>query len=134
MLNVKKIVLSAICIAVLAIGIIGGRYLMSIQKYKKIVSELNIGTVNLSNISDGKYTGSCDAIYVGAEVSVTVEDNKITDITLLNHKNERGKPAEVIIDNVIKAQNLQVDTISGATNSSKVILKAIENALKSSKS
>ncbi|NOW05431.1 uncharacterized protein with FMN-binding domain [Clostridium beijerinckii] len=31
---------------------------------------------------------------------------------------------------VVKAQSLQVDTISGATNSSKTILKAIENALK----
>ena len=89
--------------------------------------------MDLSNISDGKYTGSCDAVYVGAEVSVTVKDHKITDITLLNHKNERGKPAEVIIENVIKAQSLQVDTISGATNSSKVILKAIENALISGK-
>lgn len=31
-----------------------------------------------------------------------------------------------------EAQSLQVDTISGATYSSKVILKAIENALKES--
>ena len=69
-----------------------------------------------------------------AKVSVTVKDNKITDITLLNHKNERGKPAEVIPEKVLKAQSLQVDTISGATNSSKVILKAIENALMSGKS
>lgn len=34
-----------------------------------------------------------------------------------------------IPDMVVNAQSLQVDTISGATNSSKTILKAMENAL-----
>ena len=90
--------------------------------------------MDLSKVSDGKYTGSCDAVYVGAKVSITVKDNKIVDIILLNHKNERGKPAEVIPGKVVEAQSLKVDTISGATNSSKVILKAIENALETGKS
>jgi len=35
----------------------------------------------------------------------------------------------VIVDSVIENQSLDVDAISGATYSSKVILKAIENAL-----
>ncbi|WP_367270567.1 FMN-binding protein [uncultured Clostridium sp.] len=60
---------------------------------------------------------------------MTVNNNKIEDIELLNHKNERGKPAEIIVNEVIKEQKITVDTVSGATNSSKVILKAIENAL-----
>ena len=115
------------------IYIIGGKYLISVQNYKKTFSNLKISDVDLSKISDGKYTGSCDALYVAAEVSVTIKDHKITDIILLNHKTERGKSAEVIPGNVIKAQSLQVDTISGATNSSKVILKSIENALDSAK-
>lgn len=133
MVNLKKIAIIAVCIAILTGGIFGTRYLISLHKYKEIVSELNIGSVNLSNISDGKYIGSCDAIYVGAEVEVTVKDNKITDIKLLNHKTDRGKPAEVILEDVKEKQSLQVDIISGATNSSKVILKAIENALESGK-
>ena len=37
--------------------------------------------------------------------------------------------AEGIIDEVIAAQTLQVDTVSGATRSSKAILKAVELAL-----
>ena len=131
MSNVKKIVLGMVCIMVLTVGILGGRYLISVQKYKKIIRESKISSVDLSKVSDGKYTGSCDAVYVGAKVSVTVKDHKIEDIILLNHKNERGKPAEVIIQKVIDAQSLQVDSVSGATNSSKVILKSIENALKS---
>lgn len=131
MSNVKKIVFSAVCIVILVVGIIGGKYLISVQKYKKAIRELKISNVDLSKISDGKYTGSYDVGYVGAKVAVTVKNNEIVDITLLSHKNERGKPAEVIPEKVVKAQSLQVDTISGATNSSKVILKAIENALES---
>lgn len=131
MVDIKKILIGAGCIIVLTVVIVGGRYLISLNKYKKIVSELNIGNVDLSKVSDGEYKGSCDAIFVAAEVSVKVKDKKITDINLLKHKTDRGKPAEVIVDHVKKAQTLQVDTISGATNSSKVILKAIENALES---
>ena len=133
MLSVKKVVLGAVCVISLTGILIGGKYLITLQTYRKITSELKIGSVDLTKISDGKYTGSCDAVYVGAKVTVTVKDNKIEDIILLSHKNERGKPAEVIKDEVIKAQSLQVDTISGATNSSKVILKSIENALNSGK-
>jgi uncharacterized protein with FMN-binding domain len=134
MINVKKIVIIAICIAALSGGIFGINYLISLYNYKKIVSEIDIKSVDLSNVHDGTYTGSCDAIFVGAEVEVTVKDKKITDIKLLNHKTEKGKPAEVIVDDVKNKQSLQVDAISGATNSSKVILKAIENALESGES
>jgi len=130
MLNVKKIVFSVVCIIILTICIFGGRYLISVQKYKNIIKDLKISSVDLSKVKDGKYIGSFDSGFVGAKVSVTVKDHKIVDIVLLNHKTERGKSAEVIPGKVLEAQSLQVDTISGATNSSKVILKSIENALK----
>jgi len=130
----KRIVLGAVCVVILVGAIIGGKYLISVQKYKKVTSEMKIGNVDLSKISDGKYIGSCDVVFVGATVSVTVKDNKIVDIILLKHKTEKGKPGEAVSQEVIKAQSLQVDTISGATNSSKVILKSIENALNSAKS
>ena len=134
MLNVKKIVLSAVCVMVLTVGIFGGKYLISVKQYKGTIKDIKIGTVDLSKVSDGKYTGSFDADFVAAKVSVTVKQHKITDIVLLKHKTERGKPAEVIPEMVVKTQTLQVDTISGATNSSKVILKSIENALESNAS
>jgi uncharacterized protein with FMN-binding domain len=53
----------------------------------------------------------------------------IKKIEIVRHLNGQGKPAEVIPDRVIEMQSLDVDIISGATYSSKVILKAIENAL-----
>lgn len=132
--NARKILIGVICVVVLAGIIVGGKYLISVQKYKKIVKDIKISNVDLSKVSDGKYIGTCDAIVVAAEVSVTVKDHRITNITLLKHKTERGKPAEVIPGRVVKAQSLQVDAITGATNSSKVILKSIENALNEGKS
>lgn len=127
----KKVIIGIICAAVIVAGILGGRYLYSLQKYKSIINDIKINNVDLSAIQDGTYTGSFDAIYVGAEVVVTLKNHKITDITITNHKNEKGKLAEAIPAKVIESQSLEVDAVSGATNSSKVILKAIENALES---
>lgn len=129
--NIKRSVLAVVSVLVLGFIIFEGKYLISVEKYKRIISEINISNVDLRKVKDGNYTGSFDALYVAAEVSVTVKDHKITNIILLKHKTERGKPAEVIPGKVLKAQSLKVDTISGATNSSKVILKSIENALNS---
>ncbi|MBC2456687.1 FMN-binding protein [Clostridium beijerinckii] len=130
MLNVKKILLGVVCLVAITSIIVGGKYLISVRNYQKTIKELTINNVDLSKIPDGKYIGSYDVNLISAKVSVTVKNHKIENIDLLEHKTDRGKPAEVIPDMVVKAQSLQVDTISGATNSSKTILKAIENALK----
>jgi len=63
------------------------------------------------------------------ELTVTVAGGKITAIDIQRHDHGRGAAAEKITDRIIAEQSLQVDTISGATYSSKVILKAIEKAL-----
>ena len=60
-------------------------------------------------------------------------DGVIVSINLLEHGNERGKRAEEIIGDVISEQKIDVDAISGATNSSNVIKKAIEKAITSQK-
>ncbi len=67
--------------------------------------------------------------YIYAKVEVEIKDSAIVSINLLEHRNERGKHAEDIIDDIISEQKLDVDTISGATNSSNVIKKAIEKAI-----
>lgn len=129
MKNNKKIVLILVSLCIAAGIFLGANYLINLQKYKNAIKAISINNVNLSKISDGTYSGSCDAYTIAADVSVTVNNHKITDIKLLRHKNERGEKAEVIPQRVIAAQSIEVDTVSGATNSSKVILKSIENAL-----
>ena len=67
--------------------------------------------------------------FVRARVKVTVKEEKIVDIVLVEHKNGRGKRAEKVVDEVLTEQTTDVETVSGATNSSLVILQAIERAL-----
>jgi len=66
---------------------------------------------------------------VSAKVKVVVKGHRITGIELVEHRHGRGAAAEAIPGRVVEAQCLAVDTVAGATYSSKVILKAIENAL-----
>ncbi|MCX7922534.1 MAG: FMN-binding protein [Clostridia bacterium] len=134
MILYKKIIIGAICVVLISVGALGGRYLYQTWKYKEIISEIAISNPNLSKVEDGVYKGSFDAILVAADVSVTVEGHKIKDIKIDKHVYDRGQKGETITNKVLSSQSLQVDTVSGATNSSKVILKAIENALNNPKS
>jgi uncharacterized protein with FMN-binding domain len=127
----KKVIIGIACAAVVIISYFGGKYLYDTAKYKKIVADIAIKTPDISHIENGTYNGSFDAILISANVDVTVNDHEITAIKIIEHKNDRGLGAEVITDEVMLKQHLEVDTVSGATNSSKVILKAIENALES---
>jgi Uncharacterized protein conserved in bacteria len=84
---------------------------------------------NLVEIKDGTYPGSCDNGLVKVLVEVLVKNHSIVEVRILKHDNGLGKAAEVITDKVVQRQSVEVDAISGATLSSKTILKAIENAL-----
>lgn len=101
-----------------------------IKKFEKEIDSIAIRNKYISGTRDGVYEGEYyPTPYVGARVKVTVDSGYVTSIELLDHKYGRGKPAEEITEKVISEQRLDVDTISGATISSKVILKAIDNAL-----
>ena len=93
--------------------------------------DIVIEDVNLANVSDGTYEGEHTEGPVWAKVLVTVKDHRISDIEIVNHRTLMGKKAEAITDDVIMEQSIRVDTVTGATWSSKVILKAIEKALQS---
>lgn len=101
----------------------------SLIVYQKAVKNIELNDIEISNISDGDYDGAYDVGYIYAKVKVTVNSGNITDISILEHRNERGTPAEIIIDKMVEEQRINVDAVSGATNSSKVIEKAVENAL-----
>ena len=89
-----------------------------------------IENVPLSAVADGAYRGAQRNFPVTAAVQVTVQAGRITAIDLRRHFHGPGHGAEAIIEQVLAAQSLQVDALSGATYSSKVVLKAIEAALR----
>lgn len=126
----KKTVLFAMMLLLL-IGLVWGIiYLKSVADYKQAVKETTFGEINISDISDGVYIGEYDVNFIYAKLDVTVQNGKITNINILEHRHERGKAAEAITNKIVDEQRIYVDAISGATNSSTVIKKAVENALK----
>ncbi len=84
---------------------------------------------NLTEIDDGIYQGECENGLVFAKLEVEVQNHEIVDVRILKHRNGLGSDAEAIVDSVISGQSIEVDAVSGATMSSKTILKAIEEAL-----
>lgn len=127
-MNKKNMIFIAVALVVIIGGAFGAKYLSDLSAYRQAIDEIDIGDINLGGIEDGVYSGYVDTVWVGATVFVTVENEQITAIEL-EHRHDRGEAAEVIPGRVIEAQSLKVDLVSGATNSCKVILKAIENAL-----
>ena len=66
---------------------------------------------------------------VKVSVEVTVKNHRITDICLLRHENGKGYIAESMMPEMIEKNTSEVDTVSGATMSSKTIKAALRNAL-----
>lgn len=83
---------------------------------------------NLSALADGTYLGEYTLGPVRVRAQVSLKNGTLTEIRLLEHDNGIGSKAETIVDSVLREQSLDVDCISGATVSSKCILKAIEAA------
>jgi uncharacterized protein with FMN-binding domain len=129
----KKVALFAVMILLLIDLVWGIIYLKSVADYKQAVKETTYEDIHISDIPDGVYVGEYDVDFIYAKVEVTVQNGEITNINILEHRHERGKTAEVITDSIVDEQKIDVDAISGATNSSTVIKKAVENALKSRK-
>ncbi|MDF2543780.1 MAG: FMN-binding protein [Herbinix sp.] len=124
-----RVILVTICMIILVTTIIFINYMGRVNRYREMVNNIDYEDIDISIIPDGTYIGECNAEFIYAKVEVTVEEGRITDIKILEHKNDRGSAAEKITNEIIDKQMIDVDAISGATNSSKVIKKAVENAL-----
>lgn len=125
----RRIGMYILAVVIVIIAVAGIVMYSVVGNYRKQVEAIQITGVDLSVIPDGTYEGSCETLMVSADVKVTVKDHQITDIQLVRHNNGKGASAEVIPQKIIEAQSLEVDIVSGATSSSKVILKAVKNAL-----
>lgn len=104
--------------------------IIGVVEYQNQVKSIVIHDVDLSGIPDGIYIGECNVTFIYTKVVVTVESGEIIDIEILEHRNERGKPAEKIINDILEQQRIDVDAVTSATNSSIALKKAIENALR----
>jgi len=86
--------------------------------------------VDSAKLVDGTYKGSYRGGPNKAIVEVTIEDNSIVNINIIQHQAWRGKKAEeTVVERIIAHQSTRVDAVSGATNSSYVIMNAVQQAI-----
>ncbi|MPQ43337.1 FMN-binding protein [Clostridium tarantellae] len=87
--------------------------------------------MNISNLKDGEYIGVSKGFRDDIKVKAIIKYGKINKIELLSHNDDKEfmDKAKKVIENVLNKQSISgVDTVSGATYSSKGILEAISNA------
>lgn len=82
--------------------------------------------------ADGTYTGSANGMGGALEVQVTVEDGRITEVTVGDHRETPGisDPAiEKIPAAIVAAQSTDVEAVASATVTSTAIKAAVDAAL-----
>ena len=82
-------------------------------------------------LKDGVYEGEYRKGINNAVVKVTLDEGRITEIELVKHFSSWiGKKAdEIIPPRIVEQQSTRVDAVSGATNSSRVIMNAVQKAV-----
>jgi uncharacterized protein with FMN-binding domain len=81
---------------------------------------------------DGTYRGTAEGFGGEVEIEVIISGDEITEILLIKADGEDQTYLDMavkVIDQMIDIQGIEVDTVSGATFSSKGIITATENAL-----
>ena len=137
-MGVWIIVFVIIGVLVLALGAV----MLVFEPGRREAMAVSVGQVDFDHLRDGVYTGTYEGTkdhLRDAKVTVTINEGEVSGIqviegALANEKQSseirNGQSIDTLFQRVMEADSLQVDTISGATISSKVHLKALENALK----
>ena len=87
----------------------------------------------VTKMTPGTYTSVGTGYKGDIKVDVTVTEDAITDITVVEHKESMGIGAEalnVLVDEYLKYQTTGVDTITGATVTSVALRMIVNDALK----
>ncbi len=84
------------------------------------------------SVADGTYEGTGNGFRGTTSVSVTVENEAITDITINSYADDAAyftRAQDTVISEIISTQSLDVQAVSGATFSSNSIMDAVADAL-----
>ena len=106
---------------------------MSISNEIEQIKSMEISHVDPATIPDGEYTGKFPFrkkyLY---HVKVTVKSGKIANIEVLENgtENEYAEKGLGVIPRILREQSPTVDVVSGATVTSKALMKCVEKALK----
>lgn len=100
-------------------------------RYQSVLElrRLPISGVTAQGVSDGTYIASYGNDVMFTTLAVTVRQGRIADIVIQEPRQGLGKAGAQMVAVVLSAQSTGVDTVTGATATSKLLLKAVEQAL-----
>lgn len=117
---------------VISIFIIAGSYIL----LPLTVSNSSVQAItSITGINDGTYEGFGFGFGGLINTEVTINNNKITDIRILNHSETAGYYEEVFRElayEITETQNLNLDAISGATSTCRGFLNSLKDAVNKS--
>ena len=90
-------------------------------------------TETSAKYTPGTYVGKAQGIRSKVEVSVTFDENSITNIEVTSHgetKNIADAAIEKVPAEILEAQSLDVDVVTSVTFTSRAIINAVEEAAK----
>ena len=90
------------------------------------------GSVDQAKLVDGFYEGSYRGGPNKASVRVEIKDNRILNFEIVKLRSWGWKDEKLrllILERIIATQSTRVDAVSGATNSSHVIMNAVQKAI-----
>lgn len=117
--TMKTLLISVLCLLVLAMSVLTG-------------CSSNTSRSSKAGYKAGTYTAEADGKGGPVKFEVTFTDKSITTIKVLSSSETPGlgdKAIDSISKQIIDGQTLSVDTVSGATLSSKATLAAVEKAV-----
>ncbi|MGL6098176.1 MAG: FAD-dependent oxidoreductase, partial [Fusobacteriaceae bacterium] len=99
-----------------------------------LVSALTSGNLFGANYKKGTYVGTASGYKSEIKVEVKLSNDKIEDVKIVKFKDTpvlTDLAQKRIPEDIVKYQTLAIDTVAGATSSSRGIIGAVTNALKS---
>lgn len=116
--------------APLAFGRLAGQQVVLTEPFP-IISE-SIETTDIT-LADGTFQGTGQGFGGEMVVEAAVEEGKITAVSVISHEDTpsiANKALDTMIQRVISSNSLNVDTVTGATRTSKGFLDALKDAFK----
>ena len=113
----------------------------SLQTHTSDTTPTSRSNTTTTTYKDGSYTGNVtDAFYGNIQVQVTISGGKITDLTFLQYPNDRGESVHInqqamplLRQEAINVQSAQVDSVSGASDTSQAFMESLSSALNQAK-
>ena len=116
-----------IIVAVLVVIVLLG--LFAVTRGMKEIRNLSIEDPDVTKIQDGVYEGSYKKTRWNYGVKVTVKGGRIDNVEV-TQKPDDGDFTSKAAQEIVNAQSVQIDTVSGASINTRAFQKAVETALK----